>query len=557
MFIQILQWLFKFFQLPLFLVILTEKLYSVFHLPDNLASSLKNGIVIEKPIEHVSKIRTEIEAIQISPEDGFECSSEPYDFCLARERQLLNSSCTLPFEEIISSENKTCSTFEQGMDTVREILAIRENCQQMCLQVNIRYSQEPERYLLALTKPRVLNKFSFSDFGHHYEIPKDVRLLTNRYDYTAPVALGYFGSILGIFTGISMLSFLILFIDKEYINSSIRKYIFLIVQGGFNMYLVGVFIVLFSKFLQCPSTSTVDFIPTKTDFSISVCSKPYSYEIKSFFHGPTERLSNITFLKNWRNISTMIDSIIINNGSHEVNLNLDDNATDIQFFIVPNDDISIGVCNIIDLTPYGMVKILDLHYSTEIEIYLHRNGQFYYEWPRKENMITGSSYKNVEVEYSGQAIQIYDFTAYVNIELKSTLVHESESFDDCVKAEVKGEFGTEMMSCLFSQSAGNNCHTIINSSSLNSMKIILDETKCKTPKTVLNTQPKFSKAFSSKKIRKDAISKDVDIMIQHSSGDKPKVTLRFSGITKLIQVLYFNFNGFVKYNIKEPVLNLK
>ena len=247
----------------------------------------------------------------------------------------------------------------------------------MCLQVNIRYFQDPEHYLLALTRPRVIFEFSYSDFGYYYKIPKDVRLLTNKHDYTAPVALGYFGSIVGIFTGVSILSLLHRFTDREQMNSSIRKRIILIVQGGFNMYLVSVFIVLFSKFLQFPLTNTIDFIQSKTDFSISLCSKPFIYETKSFFDGiqirTKDKLSN-----NWRNMSTMIDSIVIKNGSHEVNLYMDDNAIDAQFFLVPIDNNSMAVCNVIDLTPYGVVDILDVYYKTEIEIYLHRNGNFFY-----------------------------------------------------------------------------------------------------------------------------------------------------------------------------------
>jgi hypothetical protein len=347
---------------------------------------------------HVSNIKIKIEAIQISPEDGFECGMETYDICLARERELLNNSCTLPFEEIKSSQNEICSTYEQGMETVREIWAIRELCQQMCLQFKIRYSQEPERYLLALTRPKVINGFSNQDFGYHYQIPTDVRLLTNKHDYTAPVALGYFGSIVGIFTGISILSFLILFTETEYLNASIRKGLLFMVQGGLNIYLAGVVIVLFSKYLQFSSTNTIDFIQAKTDFSLSVCSKPYTYEIKSFNGNQKmekiDRLSNATFWQSLRNISTMIDSIIIYNVSHKINLNLND-STIAQFLTVPIDDNSMAVCNIIDLTPYGMVEILELSYTTEIEIYLHRNGQFFYEFNRKENMIIVSSYRNV------------------------------------------------------------------------------------------------------------------------------------------------------------------
>ena len=493
----------------------------------------------DKRIFHVSNIRLQIEVTQISPDDGFDCSMESYDICLARERLSLNSSCTLPFEDIISSQDEICTNYEQGMDTVRDILATRDNCQQMCLQMNIRYFQEPENYLLALTRPKVKEGFSKQDFGYHYIIPKYVRLLTNKHDYTAPVALGYFGSITGIFTGISILSFLTLFTDTKYINASIRKGLLLTLQSGIIIYLAVVVILLFCKFLQYPSTQSINFIQTKTDFSISICSKPYIYEIPYFDENKevqmTDRLKDVAFWENWRNMSTMIDSIVINNGSHEVNLKLDDDGLDVKFFILPIDNNSLAVCNTIDLTPFGMVEILDLYYNTEIEIYLHRNGNFFYEWNRMKNKIIVSSYQNVKK--NGEATKIFDYTAYINAELTSSLLQESESFDNCIRAEANEKFNTEIMRCIFTRSYANDCHTVLNRSSLNLMNTILQETECKTPSTVLNTKAAFSTEFSSQTIKADLDGKDVDIFIEPLSGQNPKVTLRFSGLTKLMQVI--------------------
>ena len=314
------------------------------------------------------------------------------------------------------------------------------------------------------------------------------------------------------------------------------------VQGSLKMYLAVVFVLLLCRFLQYPSTNNVNFIQTKTDFSISVCSKPYTYEIQKF-EGYSEikmldRLSNFTFWQKWRNMSTMIDSIVINNGSHEFNLNLDDNSYEAQFFIIPTDDTSMAVCNVIDLSPYGMVEILELSYTTEIEIYLHRNGQFLYEFDRKENMITGSSYKNVKNQ--GELVKIYDFTAYINAEFKSILVHESESFDDCVRAELDEEVDEEMMKCFFTRSPYNNCHSVMNRRALKSLKAFLHETNCKSPNTVLNTNAEFSNGFLSQHIKKDKDGKDVDLFIETITGYKPKFILRFSGMTKLTQVWNLN-----------------
>ena len=500
-------------------------------------ASLNTGQMNERYIQHVSNIRLQIEATQISPDDGFDCSTESYDICLSRERLLLNSSCTLPFEDTISSQDEICTNYEQGMDTVRDILATRENCQQMCLQMNIRYSQEPENYLLALTRPKVIREFSNQDFGYHYIIPKDVRLLSNKHDYTAPIALGYFGSIVGIFTGISILSFLILFTETKYFSASIRKGFLLTLQAGIIIYLAVVVIMLFCKFLQYSSTYSINFIQTKTDFSISVCSKPFTYELsygRFSPRKPKDRLKDVTFWKNWLNISTMIDSVVINNGSHEVDLNLDDDALDIKFFILPIDNNSIAVCNTIDLTPYGMIEIMDLYYKTEIEMYLHRNGQFFYEWNRKQNMISGSSYQNVEKKH--KFTLLFDFTAFIKAELKSSLGHPSEYFDDCVTAKMNENIDTEMMKCFFTRSYVNDCQTIRNRSSLNLINTILHETECRTPSTFLNTKATIVNEFSKHYIKTDIQSTNVDFFIETTKSTNPKITLRFSDITKLTQV---------------------
>jgi hypothetical protein len=121
-------------------------------------------------------------------------------------------------------------------------------------------------------------------------------------------------------------------------------------------------------------------------------------------------------------------------------------------------------------------------------------------------------------------------------EVKSTLAHESESYDECVKAEVNEKIDTEKMKCIFSRSSGNSCQTVITRTLLNSLKIILNENKCNPPKTVLNTRAEFSTGFTRRYIKKDWYAKDVDFFVE-KSRDMPKVTLRFSGMTKLKQVL--------------------
>ena len=111
-------------------------------------------------------------------------------------------------------------------------------------------------------------------------------------------------------------------------------------------------------------------------------------------------------------------------------------------------------------------------------------------------------------------VEIFDFTAYIKTELKSTLSQESETFDDCVKAEIKKNFDKEEIKCFFTRNFGNNCQTIVNKGLLNSMKTIFHETKCKKHKTVLNTYAEFSNGFSRQYIKKDPYGKDVDIFIE-------------------------------------------
>ena len=117
---------------------------------------------------------------------------------------LQKTNCSLPFDLGQPFEETVCQTFDEGVEVIKEVLTLTKKCKTSCLQIEVRYKEEPEHFLLAKAKAELVETFDRHAFGYIYYIPKVVKLFFNVHEYTAPVALGYFGSIVGIFIGVSI-----------------------------------------------------------------------------------------------------------------------------------------------------------------------------------------------------------------------------------------------------------------------------------------------------------------------------------------------------------------
>ena len=118
----------------------------------NLIGSLTHSIE-NKDIKYVSNIKLDITAFNLTGKDGYDCDSRSYDHCVAHQRHLQNSNCSLPFELGQPFEENLCQTYEEGVNVTKEILTLRGRCKPSCLQIDVKYKEEPENYLLALARP--------------------------------------------------------------------------------------------------------------------------------------------------------------------------------------------------------------------------------------------------------------------------------------------------------------------------------------------------------------------------------------------------------------------
>ena len=191
---------------------------------------------------------------------------------------LLKTNCSLPFELGQTIEEPFCQTYREGVEVVKEILASRKKCKSSCLQIDVRYKEEPDHYLLALATRDFVKTFADyggDSFGYHYIVPDKITLLSNVHEYTATVALGYFGSIVGVFIGVSILGMLEIIADTLNLNQQVTKWILNTAKLVMIIYLLVIFGMLLFKYIHKPVANSISFDKTNSDLSLSVCSISY------------------------------------------------------------------------------------------------------------------------------------------------------------------------------------------------------------------------------------------------------------------------------------------
>ena len=511
------------------------KLYSIFHLSGNLLGSLKQ-IHENTYINYVSNIEIEITAFNLARKDGYDCDTGSYDHCVAQQRLLQNSNCSLPFELGQLNEENVCKTYEEGLNVTQEILTLSKRCKPSCFQIDVKYKEEPEHYLLALARPELVTRFvevASDECGYIYKIPKEIRILSNAHEYTAPVALGYFGSIVGIFIGLSFLSIVEFIIDFFHIKKLFKTWIFNVSKIGMSMYLFALFVMLLMKFLQYPVANSINFEKTNSNFSISLCSLPYSKRLWNYKLFVKD--SNL-FGTKWRNVSTMIDTMTMNNGTHDIDLIADQYKNSRYSSILPYNNVTVAICNTFDLSQHNALKKIHLVYNTEIEVYFHLKDQFLYEWLRKKTKFLPSSSKNVRI--FEDMIVVLDTHAFVNVELKKFL--SSESFNEWLNAEGRTLFGSQLVENYLDEEFKNislNQEDIVRFENIS--KFMHNVTFCPSPDTFMNVKVSQSNYLTSITMKISNKAMNTQSSLDEELGltnQNPSVTFEFPSFTKISQV---------------------
>ena len=518
----------------------------------NLLGSLKQ-IHDNTNINYVSNTKIEITAFNLTRKDGYDCDIGSYDHCVAQQRLLQNSNCFLPFDLGQHNDENVCKTHEEGLNVSQEMLTLSKRCKPSCFQIDVKYKEEPEHYLLVLARPELVTRFveaARDELGYIYQIPKEIRIFSNTHEYTAPVALGYFGSIVGIFIGVSFLSIVEFTIDFFHVNKLFKRWILNVSKIGISMYLLALFVMLLMKFLQYPVANSINFEKTNSNFSISICSLPYTFLSKELWDYTLFAKDSNLFGKKWRNVSTMIDSMTMNNGTHDIDLIADQYKNSRYSSILPYNNNTVAICNTFDLSQHNAVNKIHLVYNTEIEVYFHLKDQFLYEWLRKKTKFLPSSSKNVRI--FGDMIEVLDTHVFVNVELKQSI--SSESFDDWLNAEGRTLFGSQLVEDYLNEEFKNislNQEDIVRFENIS--KFMHNVTFCPTPDSYMNVKVSQSNYLTSITMKISNKEMNTQSSLNEELGLtnlKPSVTLEFSSFTKISQVspqfffIYLQLNAF-------------
>ena len=500
-------------------------------------------------IQYVSNIMVNVKAMQLSSDLEKHCSSQNEE---CSEKLLLdNQNCSLPFD---TENNKSiCKTYYEGFNVLRERLDHIDVCQKPCLQSEINYKEKTNKLLLSLVRPKYAQAFIDSSedvIGYVLEMPKNAKLTSYTHEYSLPVALGYFGSIAGIFLGISLISLLTWLTNYTLSSADIKKCFLKFTQIAMTVYLAVILILLVNKYMKYPQDTSVRFTKTTSDFSITICSSLQIYGVIDVENSNGVYVShdmflmkNETFWLKWSNPRNIIDTLKVNDGSSEIDL-LDENLPT-NFSFLPIDNETVAACHTFQLTPMTEIDSLTLIYNEEVQVYFHNTGQLLYEFDKQLNLILPTTNENVQVE-SKFSLNVYDTAVILNMERQIKLGTEDyQSYDKCVIDYGTEELGDDLMECFFGKGY-NNCMDIISKSSLTNIRNLLQsQNKCSPPQNILLSSADKSVSLDKIIIKTgDEYSDKNDLtgslgVKDNSQAGKPKIEFFFPKFTKLSQVSLF------------------
>ena len=161
---------------------------------------------------YISNVKVKLNIVKLSPQDDKPCNDQTYNQCLDEQINNFNPNCSLPFD--VRGNNSICSTFDEGLSVVRTKLTLLEKCNEPCLQLQVEYNEEPVNFLMSLARFRYSLAFRSPEdtLGYIFHITNQANQVYINHEYSLESALGYFGSIAGIFIGISVIKILSWFI---------------------------------------------------------------------------------------------------------------------------------------------------------------------------------------------------------------------------------------------------------------------------------------------------------------------------------------------------------
>lgn len=141
------------------------------------------------------------------------------------------------------------------------------------------FEYHPKNYLLAIARQKVVDGYATvfnEEFGYYFTISEYVKVLKSKSNYSVENILGDFGSMAaGIFLGISLISLVSMIIENLIVKMVMKKVVFFVMNLGRSLYLTYLLIVLLIKFNEEPHATSINFMKTTSDFSLSICNLVY------------------------------------------------------------------------------------------------------------------------------------------------------------------------------------------------------------------------------------------------------------------------------------------
>ena len=518
----------------------------VIHFVGGLSGAMQDMLPLNYKLQYVSTIEVVIKVVNLTNVNSIECSNRFYHECLDEQFNNLDSECALPFD--VYSNISVCSSYEEGLNVLKNKLARSGNCKESCIQLDVEYVEKPEQFLLSTARFKYVQAFvesSNKELGYVFKMPKNAVLVASKLEYTLPIALGYFGSIIGIFLGTSVIGFLSWVTGWKKIKEGITKWLLLLAKLVMSVYLLSILILLFLKYIEYPRATTVNFAKTPNDYSITVCSSVYVYEVLALMSTKAIVMYDMFFMKNlsfwqtWSNPTTIIDTITLYNKTHEIDLLQEKHKR--KFSLLPIDNQTVAACHSFDLTAQNDIESIVIIYNKEIQVYFHNTGQLLYEWIKQQNQILPVTKENTN--FARLQISIHHTAIALGIERHSTLnIKNQYSYDECVIDYLTQMMGQDVINCYFSAN-NDNCIKIFSNTTLELTKHYLEnQQKCKPPGNVLLTTADKSALLSKTDFKvEDQSSPDSDTTGSLEIESKPqngklKTELIFPKFTKFNQV---------------------
>jgi hypothetical protein len=220
-----------------------------------------------------------------------EINAEAYDFCFQDhylDLLMKTNSCLLPFlEQQHYKSIPLCETLETGLNALTLFQQTSFSCLTPCLLVYAELMlQSEDKYisnsLTRYTFPRIIKNVA-ERRGLFIRLPKDIKLMASKFDYSLFSSITNFIGVAGLFFGISAFSCIeslkdFLSLTANMINVKIRthKNVEIIFCVTFisvcSVLIISILVVSFSKYLSSPTDTSVSLEAELPNIALSFCS---------------------------------------------------------------------------------------------------------------------------------------------------------------------------------------------------------------------------------------------------------------------------------------------